>query len=200
MSTSKTQLIFIVDPMCSWCWGFHPVIEKLCLNHAERYTFSLVVGGLRTSGQMQWNTQNKSYLKQNWDAVQQKTSQPFNPKLLNLTYFDYDTYPACKAIVTVRELWGEDTAFEYLAAIQSAFYTQGTDITSLDILTSYITKDKKAFTTFYTSQRAEQLMQHDFSKARSMGANAFPSTVKIDNEGHMICLSGYRPLEEILKV
>ena len=41
-------------------------------------------------------------------------------------------------------------------------------------------------------------MQHDFSKARSMGANAFPSVVKIDEDGHMFCQQGYKSLEEIL--
>ncbi len=200
MPTPTTQLIFVIDPMCSWCWGFHPVIEKLRKDYSQQYTFSLVVGGLRTSGQMQWNEQSKAYLKQNWDAIQQTTGQTFNPTLLNLAHFDYNTYPACKAIVTVRELWGESVAFEYLTAIQSAFYTQSVDITSVDVLCSYIPQDKEAFISFYQNDRSELLMQHDFSKARSMGANAFPSTVKIDKDGHMVCLSGYRDLESILKI
>jgi len=55
------ELIFIIDPMCSWCWGFHPVIEELRQKYTDTYKFSLVVGGLRTSGQMEWNTQNKAY-------------------------------------------------------------------------------------------------------------------------------------------
>jgi putative protein-disulfide isomerase len=186
--------------MCSWCWGFHPVIQKLRKEYSEQSNYSVVVGGLRTTGQMQWNSQSKTYLKQNWDAVQQTTGQTFNPKLLNLTHFDYNTYPACKAIVTVRELWGENAAFEYLSVIQSAFYTQGVDITSLEILMSYVREDKKTFESFYFSARAELLMQHDFSKARSMGANAFPSVVKIDEDGHMICLSGYKTLKEFLKI
>jgi len=193
-----SQLIFIIDPMCSWCWGFHPIIDKIRSVHSEHYTFDLVVGGLRTLGQMPWNDESKNYLKQNWDAVQQSTGQNFHPRILNLSSFDYNTYPACKAIVTVRELWGTDAAFTYLYDIQSAFYTQGIDITSLEILTSYIRQDKKTFLHFYQSDRAHILMQHDFSKARSMGANAFPSTVKIDEDGHMICLTGYRHLNEIL--
>jgi len=195
-----TQLIFILDPMCSWCWGFHPVIESLRKNHSEHYTFSLVMGGLRTSGQMPWDAQSKSYLKSAWDAVTKTTQQPFNPKLLNLTHFDYNTYPACKAVITIRELYGVEAAFTYFEAIQKAFYTQAADITTLETLTHYVTQDKVAFTHFYQSDRAELLMQHDFSIARSMGANAFPSTVKIDDDGHMVCLSGYKNLEEILKI
>ena len=194
------QLIFVIDPMCSWCWGFHPIIEELRLKHPDKYQYSLVVGGLRTTGQMHWNTQNKAYLAQNWNAVTTKTGQPISHTLLNKSTFDYDTYPTCKAIVTIRELWGETAAFEYLTLIQKAFYTQGIDITDVATLSSYITQDKEAFLDFYHTDRAQLLMQHDFSKARSMGANSFPSVVKIDEDGHMVCMSGYRSLEEILKI
>ncbi len=186
--------------MCSWCWGFHPIIKTLRKEHSHQYKFSLVVGGLRTIGQMTWNTQSKDYLKQNWNAVAKKTGQPFSYTLLNKASFDYNTYPSCKATVTVKELWGDEAAFNYLADIQKAFYVEGKDITSVDVLKTYIKHDKKAFLNFFTSKRAEILMQHDFSKTRSMGANSFPSIVKIDRDGHMICINGYRSIEEILAV
>lgn len=186
--------------MCSWCWGFHPIIETLRKDHAHQYKFSLVMGGLRTTGQMIWNKQNKDYLKQNWNAVNKTTGQPFSSKLLNKSTFDYNTYPSCKATVSVRELWGEVAAFNYFANIQEAFYTEGLDITSLDVLVNYVKHDKEDFLNFFNSERANILMQHDFSKARSMGANAFPSVVKIDKDGHMVCINGYRSIEEILAV
>jgi len=194
------ELIFVLDPMCSWCWGFHPIIDTLRKEHAHQYTFSLVVGGLRTTGQMTWDKQSKDYLKLNWNAVAKRTGQPFSHSLLNKTTFDYNTYPACKAIVTIRELWGDEIAFNHLADIQKAFYAESKDITSLDVLMGYVKHDKETFLNFFTSERAEILMQHDFSKARSMGANAFPSIVKIDTDGHMVCINGYRSLEEILAV
>ena len=194
--------------MCSWCWGFHPIIKELREKHSDSYEFSLVVGGLRTKGQMPWTEESKGYLAQNWNAVAQRTKQAFNFSFLNKTHFDYDTYPACKAIVTVRELWGEDASFAYLEKIQEAFYVKGEDLTSIDILLTHVgtmppclsdaSSNKEKFLEFYKSDRAELLMQHDFSKARSMGANAFPSVVKIDKDGHMFCVQGYKSLEEVL--
>jgi len=192
-----TQLIFVIDPLCSWCWGFHPVIEELREKYSNEFQFSLVVGGLRTKGQMPWTQESKQYLAQNWNAVANATQQPFDFVLLNKDVFDYDTYPACKAIITVRELWGEVTAFEYLKKIQEAFYSRGEDATSLETLVKYV-EDKEMFLEFYESERAEVLMQHDFAKARSMGANSFPSVVKIDKQGHMVCQKGYKSLEEVL--
>ena len=192
------HLIFVIDPMCSWCWGFHPIIEELRETQKKNYNFSLVVGGLRTKGEMPWTEESKNYLAQNWNAVAQKTKQTFKFSLLNKEHFDYDTYPACRAIVAVRELWGDESSFTYLEKIQEAFYVKNEDTTSIEILIKYV-KNKEEFLKFYESDRCEVLMRHDFSKARSMGANAFPSVVKIDAQGHMVCLKGYRSLSEILK-
>ncbi len=199
----QKELIFVVDPMCSWCWGFAPIIEELRTTLGDEYSFTLVLGGLRTKGEMSWNERSKEYLKGHWKQVSQRTGQAFSDGLFEKESFDYDTYPACKAVITVRELFGMQSAFEYLHTIQEAFYTRNEDITNVEVLMdllSRITSDKESFRTFYESDRAQLLMEHDFSKARSMGANAFPSVVIIDEEGHMVCQKGYRSLLEMKKL
>ena len=199
INNNKIHYIFVIDPMCSWCWGFHPVIERLCQEHRDVYTFSLVVGGLRTKGAMKWDELTKAKLKDTWRQVANTTGQYFTENLFKLDYFEYDTYPACKAIVTVRELWGDDASFEYLGKIQRAFYVDGVDITDKHNLVMFLDPDnRQSYETFYESERAEVLMRHDFSKARSMGANAFPSVVRIDRDGHMVCKQGFQRFEEFL--
>ena len=199
----QKELIFVLDPMCSWCWGFAPVIEALLKTKSDRFQFSLVVGGLRTRGEMLWDERSKAYLKGHWKEVSQRTGQPFSYSLFEKEQFEYDTYPACKAVVTVRELFGMQNAFEYLHRIQEAFYDKGQDITDVDVLIEQLNDlglDSESFKTFYESQRAERLMEHDFAKARSMGANAFPTVVMIDEEGHMVSQKGYRSLLEMKKI
>ncbi len=199
----KKELIFVLDPMCSWCWGFVPIMERLRKTQFDNYDFTLVMGGLRTKGDMKWDDSSKRYLKGHWEQVAKKTGQPFSPVLFEKKDFEYDTYPACKAVVIVRELWGNKKSFEYLHFLQKAFYVEGLDITKLDLLSKVLEEtggDVNAFQDFYHTERAEILMQHDFAKARSMGANAFPSIVIIDKEGHMVCQKGYRSLLEIKKI
>ncbi len=193
----------MLDPMCSWCWGFAPVMEELLSTQSDRYNFSLVVGGLRTKGQMNWDEASKMYLKGHWKQVAKRTGQPFTATLFEKEDFEYDTYPACKAIVTVRELFGMQRAFVYLHLLQERFYAHGEDITNVNILrdlVKHISLDSSEFKTFYESDRAEVLMYHDFSKARSMGANVFPSFVIIDEEGHMACQKGYYSKMKMIKI
>ena len=192
------ELIFVVDPMCSWCWGFAPILE--ILRDSSAFKNTLVLGGLRTKGQMPWDSSSKLYLQGHWKQVAMTTGQTFNNVLFKKEHFDYDTYPSSKAVVAVRELFGMTKAFEYLHILQEAFYVHGKDITQIDslvLLLESLDVDIKVFKTFYESDRAQVLMEHDFAKARSMGANAFPSVVIIDNDGHMVCQKGYRSLEEM---
>ncbi len=197
----KKELLFVVDPMCSWCWGFDPVMEAL--GKSNTFTFSLVLGGLRGKGDMTWDESSKRYLQSHWEQVAKSTGQSFSNALFEKDHFDYDTYPACKAVVSVRELFGMQKAFDYLHSIQKAFYREGQDITQVEVLKHLLDSidvDVGKFDTFYKSDRAQLLMEHDFAKARSMGANAFPSVVIIDEEGHMICQKGYRSLLEMKKI
>ena len=178
-------------------------METLLRTQSDRYHFSLVVGGLRTKGEMPWNEMSKEYLRGHWEQVSQRTGQLFSDSLFEKEQFEYDTYPSCKAVVTVRELFGMETAFSYLHSIQEAFYTKAQDVTSVDVLTSLLKElglDSELFLTFFKSERAQLLMEHDFAKARSMGANAFPSVVIIDEEGHMVTQKGYRSLLEMQKL
>ncbi len=185
----------MVDPMCSWCWGFAPVMQKVHQAYEEQYDFSLVLGGLRKAGEMRWDENAKSYLREHWEAVARKTGQHFDLSLLAKDSFEYDTTPACRAVVTVRELLGSKQALRYLHTIQAAFYTQGIDITNPRLLQGYYEQlfgNSGKFAFFFLSERAERLTQHDFDKARSMGASAFPSVVLIDQEGHLVCQKGYQ--------
>ena len=120
--------------------------------------------------------------------------------LFQKEHFEYDTYPACKAVVTVRELLGEEAAFTYPHTLQHAFYAQGIDITKTRLLFGYYDQlfgNSSKFAFMYGTERIETLMEHDFAKARSMGATAFPSVVLVDDEGHMVCQKGYRSYDEI---
>lgn len=165
-----------------------------------KYAFHLVVGGLRTKGEMQWDSASKAYLKAHWQQVNQKTGQEFSDSLFEKEFFTYDTHPACKAVVSVRELLGMQKAFEYLHLLQEAFYVDGLDITQEKNLTALAEKaglERDVFETFFLSPRAQTLMEYDFAKARSMGANAFPSVVVIDKDGHMICQKGYRSITQM---
>ena len=197
----KKEIIAVLDPMCSWCWGFEPVLQELRENLPQDTRLSLCMGGLRSSGDEAWTAEFKAYLAEHWEHVFSQTGQLFNKALFQKESFDYNTEPACRALVTVRHL-DEDKVLTFMNALQKAFYQDGRDITQTDILCDIALEtglDKEIFTELFLSQKMKNATEADKYKARSMGANSFPSLVFIDEEGHLYVLKGYISFEEIQK-
>ncbi len=196
------EIIIVADPMCSWCWGFEPVIESLIKDLGDEVKISLLLGGLRSKGDQAWDDAFKAYLAHHWKSVEEKTAQPFNTELLKRSDFDYDTKPACRAVVTVREI-DETKQFSYFKALQKAFYLHAEDITLESTLARIAEEegiDKESFLRRFESQAIIDKTEADRYKARSMGANVFPSLVLIDEEGHLCVIKGYKPYEELKRL
>ena len=198
----KKEIVAILDPMCSWCWGFEPVLQKLRDELSDEVEFSLILGGLRNSGEQVWDDVFKTYLSRHWMSVEEKTAQEFSLGLLDKEIFDYDTEPACRAVVTMRTL-DKTKQFSFLTALQEAFYLNGEDITQPDVIADIARAegvDRSEFIALFVSDEMKEKTKADVYKARSMGANVFPSIVLIDEEGHLCIIKGYKSYEEVKRL
>jgi len=197
----KKEIIAVIDPMCSWCWGFEPVLQELQNNLSQDTKLSLCMGGLRSSNDQEWTSEFRSFLKQSWTNVHKQTGQIFNFNLLKKESFDYDTEPACRAVLTVQTL-DEKKVFSFLHSLQKSFYYDNLDITQTNILANIAENEginKKEFLTLFPSKKMQEQTLADKYKSRSMGASSFPSLVFIDEEGHLYVLKGYKSFQEIQK-
>lgn len=196
-SGAPLRIIYVADPMCSWCWGFAPEIEKLHDALGEKVSFSMLMGGLRDGAE--WNDELRAFLRSHWEAVHEKTGQPFSDTVLQQERFDYNTEPSCRACVAVRML-DEVREYDAFKALQSAFYKEGRDITDDGVIFDVMREiglDAAAFEKIFRSEAAVNETQSDRRKAFTYGANAFPSLVVIDGEGHLSVIRGYRRFEEL---
>jgi putative protein-disulfide isomerase len=197
---SLKQIIYVGDPMCSWCWGFAPELEKLRKHFEGQVVFSLCMGNLRNGHT--WDDAFKQFLHSHWNDVAARTGQPFDTSLLERETFDYTTEPACRAVCTGRMI-DESKAFALFERLQKAFYAEGRDITDADTLYTLAEEtgyDSDAFTTQFSSDAMREQVVSDRYKSRAYGANAFPSLVLIDDEGHLSVIKGYRTYGDILNM
>jgi len=195
----KTTIIYIGDPMCSWCYGFAPEISKI-KEHYPNFDFRLIMGGLRPNGTETMNDLS-SFLKHHWEDVNKASNQPFKYDILKDKEFIYDTEPACRATIVARKM-NPEKEFEFFKAIQTAFYAKNKNtnsvVTYLEIAES-IGLDKSKFKELFESVELKTQIKEDFELARSMGITGYPAVIISENGKLTIVSKGYLSSSNLIK-
>jgi putative protein-disulfide isomerase len=192
---SSKRIFYIADPMCSWCWGFDPVIVEIAREAADRAVLRVVVGGLRPGTTDAMTDRSKSSIRHHWERVQAETGQPFTFSFFDRDGFVYDTEPACRAVVAVRSL-RPDAALDYFRAVQGAFYKDNRDVTraaELAHLAQPFGIDADTFATLFAAREVAEATRADFAVAPALGLSGFPSVLIGEDNSYAVLTSGYQP-------
>ena len=192
------QFVYIGDPMCSWCWGFAPVLDKLL----EAYPLALrtIVGGLRPGKAAQpLDDTLRSYLKNHWQQVEATSGQTFNYKSLDRENWIYDTEPAARAVVAMRQLAPEQE-YPFFKLLQKAFYNDAVDITQPEVYPDLLDRfevDADTFLGQMISSEIKEATYHDFALTQHLGIRGFPSLLLADGDELTMLSHGYKPFEQL---
>jgi putative protein-disulfide isomerase len=160
------EFLYFANPMCSWCWGFAPVIAEL----AARLPVTLAMGALGR-GQEPMRPQDRAVVREHWDHVHVLTGQPFDYRFFERDGFVYDTEPACRAVAVLRAQRPE-LALRRLATLQRAFYAENRDITRPDELrrlAAVMGVDPEPFGDEWASPSAHQALAREFAETAGLG-------------------------------
>ncbi|MFD2516021.1 DsbA family protein [Pontibacter locisalis] len=191
------HLIYVMDPMCSWCYGFAPVVKRLVEEHQGNMQFKMVMGGLRPGTEKPLEPQMKETIKQHWQDVEKITEQPFDYNFFEREDFVYDTEPACQSVVTMRYL-APEKELEMAEAVQHAFYAKNNDVTRPEVLASIAYQfgvEEEAFLEKFNSDEIKEKTKQDFTIARHLQATAFPSLYLLNGTSIHLISRGYRPYD-----
>ncbi len=200
------SLIYIADPMCSWCYGFGPELNAL-LEGLPEMPIHIVVGGLRAYNRKVMDAELKATLLSHWQHVEERTGLPFSRDTLAREGFVYDTEPACRAVVAARTL-APTVALPVFHAIQNAFYAQGLDVTRGDVLAATasialnnagFTIDAATFLDHWNSEAAITATNEDFVQTQHWGVTGFPTLV-LERDGQLdLVASGYTTMPTLVE-
>jgi putative protein-disulfide isomerase len=198
------HLIYFSDPMCSWCYGFSPVVDEIRRSFGRALPIRVVMGGLRPGVTTPMTEEAKLEVGDHWAYVHEATGLPFNGAGMSAPGFIYDTDPAARAVVVSRRE-GEEMAQAFLARTQRAFYGEGRDVTRAEVLGEIAEElglDREPFLEAWAAEDAKQETWRDYAISQRAGVTGFPTLVAGPNEEGVygVVTRGYAAPEQVLGV
>lgn len=196
-SAPKPEIIYVGDPMCSWCYGFSDNLEAFKKKYESQYTFKLITGGLRINQTEKIDAAMKRFLTHHWKQVNKASDKPFKYEILERTDFIYDTEMACRAVVAARKLQPEN-AYSFFFKLQSAFYAENIDITQAENCVKIAVKAGFNENTFHNELKNNKAeVYSDFQTAQQMGATGFPTVLLLKDGKYYKLTEGFCSLESL---
>lgn len=191
-SLSQTTLIYVGDPMCSWCYGISEELTSVWDSHAS-LDKEVVLGGLRAGGGDEWTSDFREFLRHHWQDVHTATGVEFNYGLLDLDHFSYDTSPACKAVVVARSI-DPSSVLPFFKAVQRRFYLDNMDpllVSTYLPICEELGIDWATFSERFEAAAYDELTIQDYTRARSLGVRSFPALLLLHEGETTVIASGY---------
>lgn len=194
------EIIYVGDPMCSWCWGISPALNRLQVAaHRNGINYRILLGGLRPGGGEPWNQQFKDFLRHHWEEVSQRSGQPFGNDLFERDQFDYDTEPACRAVVAARTLKPEVEA-RFFELVQHYFYVRNQDPkkeTFYQPICRELQLDYGEFLLLFNSEVVKETTRREFQINRQWGVTGYPTVILRKGNELTAIARGYAEYEEM---
>lgn len=182
MSSVKPKLYYVYDPMCSWCWGYKPVWQKIKQALTDDVEVVYVLGGLAPDTDEPMPEMMQAQIASYWKKIENFLGTQFNYEFWTENTPRRATYPACRAILAAREQGAGETMLD---AIQVAYYTQAKN-PSVHIVLMALAKDIGLdivkFETDFLALKTHQALLTEIRFARSIGGNSFPSLFLVKDD------------------
>ena len=177
MQLSASNLYYVHDPMCSWCWAYRPVLQKLREHLPAEIRWKNVLGGLAPDSDQPMPEATRQMVQAHWRQIQSSVGSEFNFDFWTRCQPRRDTYKACRAVIAASFQAAEERMIE---AIQEAYYLRAmnpSEPAMLAELAGELGLDGSLFRRDLVSDRTEKEFQGQLALRRELGVRSFPSLV-----------------------
>lgn len=196
----RDVLYYIADPMCSWCWGFSPVLESVSGVLPVEIPIRYVMGGLARDSEEPMSVETRSYVQSQWRLVAEQTGAEFNWDFWKNCEPRRSTYPACRAVIAAGMQRPEGTEAMF-NAIQRAYYLEARNPSNAETLAQLAGEaglDADRFRVDLVSNHTDELLHKDFELRRSLHADKFPTMILDHDENQFWLAYGYEEEELVV--
>ncbi|MBC8084187.1 MAG: DsbA family protein [Hymenobacter sp.] len=198
--TDRPELLYIFDPLCGWCYGMSPVVERVEQDFAGRLDVSVLCGGMVTGERVEPIGAAWSYISGALEQVERTTGVQFGAAFRVLGEAGsrvQDSEPPSRVIHAFRQLNRAQTA-RFAHAVQRAYFLEGADLndpqTYVPLATAHGVDSAELLRRFALPETAAATRQ-EFAAVAKIGVQGFPTLVlRVGSQGYVLA-RGYQPYE-----
>ncbi|MCC3152863.1 DsbA family protein [Hymenobacter sp. BT770] len=198
------ELLYIQDPLCGWCYGMSPVINRVQAEFAGRLDVSVLCGGMATGEHVGPIAETWSYIQNALADVEKATGVEFGTAFKVLAEegsYEYNSEPPSRAIVAFRQITQDPArTVAFAHAVQAALFRNGKDLndpSAYHALLAPFGVDITEFQRRFDAPETARATQQEFAAVARIGVQGFPtSVVRIGEQGYVLA-RGYQSYEQV---
>lgn len=199
----KTEIIYIYDPMCGWCYGFSPIIKKLAQNYKDQFNWSIYSGGMAIGSNAFDISQVSEYISNTLGGVEKTTGivfgDNFRNNVLKSDYFYSSLKPAI-ALTVFKEM-DKENSIDFSSDIQKAFFYEGESLnelnTYLQIIKKYNLSAEDFSHKFLDPIYEAKTYNNEFRVSQTYGVSGFPAVIAKTENKINILSRGFQNYEKL---
>ncbi len=176
----KVKIIYVFDSLCTWCYGFSPVVESVYKKYRSSFEFEVVSGGLvldERVGPVHKLAPLGFYnlLERISETTGVTFGKPFLKKYEEGRYI-YDSFIPATALGIFKQVRPQQS-LSFAHAMQRAVYQYGEDLTQDSFyynLALDFEVDPHTFVAKMHMEEYQQYAKYDFALAKQLNATSFP--------------------------
>lgn len=193
--SDPAKILFVTDPLCSWCFGTLPEVLKTRAQLRPKVEFDIIMGGLQIGTPEGLLGYDVKRLIRLWQEVSETTGQVFSGNIPE--GFVYHSEVSCRAVEIAR-LITDAPPFDFFAELQIAFYQKGLDINSVKVLAPLLDLSEQEVSELLHSDEIIAKTREGFELVKSLSANALPHFMIDRGNGFELLCGGYVTADYLL--
>jgi len=186
----QAVLYYAHDPMCSWCWGFAPVLRELEAGLPDGVLMRRLLGGLAPDTDQVMAEDMQERIRSTWRRIQETIpGTVFNFDFWTRCVPRRSTWASCRAVIAAR-VQGAEYDKRMTTAIQRAYYAQArnpSDAATLVELAQELALEVARFAADLDSAATRAQLEDEMRQCEALRIYSFPALVLAagDSEWHI---------------
>ena len=199
---SLPELLYIHDPLCGWCYGMSPVINRIQQEFAGRLEVSVLCGGMVTGAEVQPIAAKWNYIKHALADVEKASGVTFGAAFKALGEAGtciQDSEPPSRAIATFRQMTQDPArTVAFAHEVQAALFRDGHDLNAASTYTALLVDTELDIIEYqrrFAAPETAQATQQEFAAVARIGVQGFPTCIlRLGEQGYVLA-RGFQPYE-----